>query len=274
MPFLRKIATGLLVIVISSVIFFLLVSDRKTKKEVLRPTLEALGEKLFAAVQPDSAKDDLQRDYQDFVKQAEAKEIKPEEIEKIAADILNLSIRDSMISSKDARKILAFREKTPPLPLSHDDMTARDPSAPKTVPWGKRLKPPLYEMNEEELAERLQKMHEVERKLQHITINIKREKNALPHDYLVFKADSGLVVKVDMEVKKLLQEKDRLLAQQLSELEKKKWLQWQDAMKEKQAQIEAKNDSLHKKQMQSEPSHEKKLRTEYYFSYPHKREQR
>ncbi|MBN2356687.1 hypothetical protein JXO59_11290 [candidate division KSB1 bacterium] len=270
MLFLRKLAAGLLVVVVSSAIFFLLVSDKTTKKNVLRPTLESLGEKLFAAVRTDSSKENLQKNYLDFVKKAEAREIKPEEIEKIAADILNLSIRDSMISSKEAMNIFTLRPDTEVLPPMQMDYPSSYEKRSIIVKPEKTTKP-AYDISQEELAERLKKMHEVENKLQKISILIKKNKN-IPSDFLYFKADSGLVVEVNFELKKLLEEQDRLLAEQFQELEKKKWLQWQEAIKEKKALAAMIEDSLDHAKNNNEAAIEKEIRVDR-DSFRHPREE-
>ena len=53
MHWLQKSAMAFFVLSLSSLIFFILISDRQTRNSVLRPTLEALGEQLFAAVGDD-----------------------------------------------------------------------------------------------------------------------------------------------------------------------------------------------------------------------------
>lgn len=87
MHWLQKSAMTFFVLFLSSLIFFILTSDRQTRNSVLRPTLEALGEQLFAAVGDDVDKEQLRAGYREFVREAEEQQIDSARVEKIAADM-------------------------------------------------------------------------------------------------------------------------------------------------------------------------------------------
>ncbi len=227
MQWLQKGATTFFVLALSSLIFFVLTSDKQTRQQVLRPTLEALGEQLFAAVQDDVGKERLQAKYQIFVDEAEQQAIAPERVEKVAAGILNLHSRDSLISSADALKLLEETHAAPaeagsavPGPARGGDHAAvgfkieRIPPAP----WSK-----------EEMARRLKAMQELQKQMEVLAREQKRHPD-WERPYHFQPSDSGLRVTVDARLRDVLTGSDSVLVVQLHDLEKKRWLRWGGSM--------------------------------------------
>ena len=93
MHWLQKRAMAFFVLSLSRLIFFILVSDRQTRNSVLRPTLELLGEQLFAAVGDEIGKEQLRADYREFMREAEEQAIDSAKVEKIAVDFWRLKSR-------------------------------------------------------------------------------------------------------------------------------------------------------------------------------------
>jgi len=238
MTILRKLAAGVLVVALSSAIFFLLVSDKTTKRNLLRPTLEILGKQLFASVREDSGREALERNYDEFIRKAEASEIDQKHAEEIAARILNLSVRDSVISTKEAMRILA---PEPSVSVRKD--TA--PAPPGSAGGKFQILPPMVTkpFDKQEFEERLKAMINFQRQLSEAAKEAKLSGKAQKALYK-FQADSGLVVQFDYDALHLLEQEDRLLADQVHELEKKKWLQWQYELDQAKKRQQIVQDSL------------------------------
>jgi hypothetical protein len=231
MHWLQKGATSLLVIALSSIIFFVLISDKQTRKSVLRPTLEALGEQLFAAVRDDSQKGQLEENYKDFVRSAEMQEIDSQDVEKVAAKILNLSSRDSVISSRDAMQLLADIAEAAPEVASTDSAKNVNESAQASIRAKtgfriSRIAPPSW--SKEDLAARLKAMQELQHQMAHLSRD-SSFKGKARQKYRFQPSDSGLRVFVDVKMLDSLTPRDSLLESKLRELEKKQWLEWRHA---------------------------------------------
>ncbi|HNW58141.1 MAG TPA: hypothetical protein PKI62_00525 [bacterium] len=225
MQWLQKGAITVFVLALSSLIFIVLTSDKKIRQQVLRPTLEALGEQLFAAVQDDVEKDRLEARYKTFVDEAEEQAIAPEKVEKVAARILNLRSRDSVISSADALKMLDEAHAAP----APDDPAAmirgrEVPHASSGFQIGtERLTPSTW--SKEEMARRLKAMQEFQKQMELLSRKQEKQKE-WESRYHFQPSDSGLRVMVDLKLRDALVGRDSLLIMQLRDLEKKRWLRW------------------------------------------------
>ena len=233
---LKRFTLGLLVLALSSSIYFLFVSDKKMKQSLLRPTLEAMGSQLFAAVQDDEEKKVLKEEFDKFIVKAENEEIPPEEIEKVAAKILNFGTRDTVISSRAAKNIFALSSDyaimqpfmMPEATTFVDDGElpgARDSQPPpiKSPPSERMRK---RDMGKKELAERLKNLHQFQIILKQYA---QSDTSLQPlRGRIFFQADSGLQVVIDANVKQIPEMHKRLEIQRhIRELEREKLLRWQ-----------------------------------------------
>ncbi len=226
MHWLQKSAMAFFVLSLSSLIFFILISDRQTRNSVLRPTLEALGEQLFAAVEDDVDKEQLRAGYREFIREAEEQQIDSARVEKVAAEILNLSRRDSLISSRDALRILEKAQMAvviPAAPPATKQAQVRDPDRERHTWIAGRSLPPSWD--KEEMAVRLKAMQEFQRQMDRIARESAQLKT-LEERYRFQQTDSGLRVLMDSQVVETLAKRDTLMWRKLRELEKKQWLMW------------------------------------------------
>ncbi len=246
MNWLRRVGLSLLVLGISTAIFVLMISDKETKKEILRPTLEALGTQLFAAVREDSQKGELEKNYQIFVTQAEAQEIPAEKVERVAAQILNLGNKDSLISSTEA---LAFLMAETPTRVMRIDSLERGTVAVAPAPPAKRsaiafkAPPKVYKVSADELAIRLRDLHSFQREMKRLA-QAPEKRHLIRQRYYFFPTDSGLTVHVDAALREDLPENDADLARKFAELEKKRWLKWDEQQRQLEGRHFMNEDSL------------------------------
>ncbi|NLP09817.1 hypothetical protein GX408_05390 [bacterium] len=223
MQIIRKIMFAGLVLALSTAIYALLVDLRGIKRSVLRPTLDELGARLYAAVAEDAEKEALKRRYAEFVRKAERQEIPSPQIERMAADILNLSAADSVVSSRDALSLLFM-----PPPAFAAEPSGKPNDIP---PPGADIRihintPPQARPDVDELADRLQRLqtfHDEYKKW----AQKDRAYRALRSSF-AFTADSGLRVMVNPKLKTYMdRESFEVMNRELASLERKQLLVWQ-----------------------------------------------
>jgi hypothetical protein len=228
MQTVKRIALGLLVLLMSTGIYMILVDSKGLKKSVLQPTLEALGNQLFAAVAEDDEKATLKNRYSEFVRQAVKQEIPTQQIEKVAAGILNLSMEESTLSSQDALHLLFL----PPAVSAAGIGAGVSELPPVTdladIPGFRVGKSTgrVVRIDPDELAQRLERMKTFHDEYKKIA-----QKNHLFHQlrtHLMFSADSGLRVLINDDVKVMIKsDQFKDISREFADLEKKQLVRWQ-----------------------------------------------
>jgi len=103
---LKKIGFFLVTIMITAAIFWLVFIDKESQQDVLDYSLGLLGEKLLAMVPEGEEKGPVKKLYQDFMQKAKQQQVAPEQMEGMAATILNLSNMDTVVTAGEAEAIL------------------------------------------------------------------------------------------------------------------------------------------------------------------------
>jgi hypothetical protein len=221
MSMVKKLGTAVVVLLISSVVFYIFVKDEQFKNDLLRTTLSAFGEQLLAMVPASEEKVVLEKKYQDFLQQTDKNKIPEEKIEKVAAAILNLSNQDTVITAKDAIAALDFNALEEPPgtsvaleapPIERDTHRNEDKSVSMTP----------FRYDRERLAKRLSQMKELDFQINCLSPSIPTK------DKILFTADSGLRVTLSTELKTAINsEKCPTLEKYVQNLESQKLLVWQ-----------------------------------------------
>jgi len=170
----------------------------------------------------------LRRLYDDFKRKAENQEVPPEEIERVAATILNLANRDTLISADAAISALALAPDEP-AERSAGYGEARPTRPPKAaLPWPKTSNKGA---DWKAMAERLKSMHELNFEYQQCVQN---DSSFKPFKHQIFfLADSGLRVALGVEMQEAIERAEaQRLRTNIEDLEQKKWVFW-----EKQAEL-------------------------------------
>ena len=172
----------------------------------------------------------LRTRYEQFLEQSSKEEITHGDIEKVAANILNLTTQDTIITAGlalsafniglDTVSTIAI---TPMLPPPKRRMTLRPPVPAKKEPDGKIE---FTELRREKLAEQLMKLHE-------LSIHLKEIGNQKEvQEQLVFLADSGLKVALSMDLPALIPETAlKELNEKLHMLELGEMVEWRKDMR-------------------------------------------
>ena len=236
MDALKKIGLFLVTIALTLFIFWLVFLDKESKSDVLEYSLNLLGDKLMAMVPENSDKSSVKNLYDSFVKQAKAKEVAPEQVEYVAANIFNLSNLDTTLTPAQAKAILKYslaapmklerlsnRPETSVVPSSEKASVSlvEAPDSPKSFPQQKW----------DDLGIRIQELNKMNDKLKYAMrehAHEMREKHLQMH----YRIDKGLRVTIDPQLKeKFRHKKYRRLSRELRKMEDKELVEWRKNFK-------------------------------------------
>lgn len=220
MALFKKTLVTIFVLAVSITIFYFLVNDQGLKANILRTTLDLFGKQLFALVPDGEQKEKLQLLYGNFMHKAETDQVPPEEVERVAATILNLTNQDAPIPADAAISALAFSFSDLPSPPGDAVFPA-----PKPETWTTGWRRTWEKHDHRELAERLRSMNDFNFQVRQV---FPKDSVRQVKQQFFFVADSGLCVAMDVEMqRKLAQEKAEKLLQSINEMDKKNWVLWQ-----------------------------------------------
>lgn len=212
-------------------IFYFLVKDQKVKTDILRTTLELFGEQLLDTVPGGEPKLVLQQKFDDFLQKADKDDIAPEYIEQVAANILNLTTMDSVVSidmalgAFEVEPEFLTAPKLPPSPeLKKLEISERPLKIFKKNRQGELL---LEKPERDELARQLRDLHELSLHIRKTSKHDSAYKDV--QNQLLFLADSGLKVAMSIELKETIPKEALVeLQKKLQRLERDKMVEWRE----------------------------------------------
>lgn len=173
MYFLKKIVIGSFVLLASAGIFYMLINDQSMKDDILRTTLETLGQRVLALVPEDANKAELQRKVSSFINRAGNNELSEKQIQATAASILNLSLDEKQATPEAIEAVMEARMDT--IPRLQHSKNAAD-----------------YSVDKRELAAQLQQMMTLQLEIKQMSAKDSLAQRISSN--VVFSADSGLQV--------------------------------------------------------------------------------
>ena len=174
MYFLKKILAGSFVLLASTAIFYILINDQSMKDDILRTTLETLGQRVLAMVPEGANKAELQHKVNEFINRAGNNELSRQQIQSTAASILNLSLDENQATPEVIKAVMEAHLDTIPLPPPRARI---DPDHP---------------LKKRELAVQLKQMMTLQDEMKRMSFE---DSPALRiSNNVVFSADSGLQV--------------------------------------------------------------------------------
>ena len=168
--------------------------------------VEFLGEKLVNLVPKEQEKQEVAQIYEDFKNKVREKKIKPENVEQIAAAIINLSNTNDTLSLAEAEKLMQMALIEIPLPSDAPEIV--DHPEPTPEEW-------------EDLNERLSTVYKLDERLTDQEIISKKT------PAIKYRVDENLNIIIDSKVRPDLENEEVLLR-----LEEDKRLIWMDNMEE------------------------------------------
>jgi hypothetical protein len=220
-----------LIIIFSMSIYFIM---QKINGESINHYLDFLGGKLMAVISEDKKKEEVAQLYDKFKQQVEEKKVAPGQVEKLAAEILNL---ENLDDSLRLHKVQETMESALNVPLPDETKMTGNPGYSDP---GTSTPHPEDEQKWRELGEHLKRVYNFEKKL----AEKKNQKELI--DRQLFQYDSNLQVIIDSQLRSdLLRKSDQAMVKAIKELEKQKWLVWKDNYERQlQEQMNVLQDSM------------------------------
>jgi hypothetical protein len=219
MKSLKKLGFFVITLVLTAFIFWLIFMDKQSKTDALDYTLGLLGDKLVAMIPNESGRKSVQEKFGDFVKQAKEQKVSPEQVEHVAANILNLSNAETELTSEQAEAVMDLSLATP-LITSQGDCEIEVPSPPP---------PPEKWQN---LEKRIQYVYEFNDKMREAIKEDSENKSRLAEQYHI-QVQNGLIMAMheNMKIKFSNMEADKL-QDKLKQLEEDQIVIWHKKQKD------------------------------------------
>jgi len=218
MNFIKKILFAVLVLMISSLIFLIVVNDHEIKNDLLGKTLESFGQQLYAMVPDGPEKEVLKVRFQEFINKAEQQEIPSDQIEQVAASILNITSHNKEVNAKQVLTELALdsvlQKTITRSPGKSGSPAMKRPRRLFSLPFFRRK-----EEKNTELAKRLREMYDFHKSLSRLKLNKKLPPSL--YNGVIFMADSMMRVAMSEDFKKAIAEQSlQSLKMQIEMMEK------------------------------------------------------
>lgn len=203
-----------LIFIFSMSIYFIV---QKIDTENINHYLDFLGSKLMAVIPENKNKEELTQLYDQFKQQVEEKKVTPGQVEKLAAEILNV---ENLEDSLRLHKVKETMQLALNIPIPGETKITVNQGQPDPDTY---LPSPEDGKKWQELGDHLKKVYIFEKNLK------EKEKQKELVNRRLFQYDSNLQVIIDSQLRmELLRNSDREMVKVLKELEKQKWLVWKD----------------------------------------------
>jgi len=205
----RELTFSLMVIFVIAIgIYWLMV---ELQKDYLNYYVTLLGDKLIELVPESSEKRTLMALFDNFKEQVENQDVTPEQVEKVAAGILNISNLKDSISVEEAKAVLELAELYPK--SDANNRTAR--VGVRSATRNNRDS----ELRWRELGERLESIYKLDQTMKTVPDSVK----------FIYRFDDRLNIIIDTHVKLAMdQKKHGKMITEIRQLEKEKAVIWQE----------------------------------------------
>ncbi len=137
---LKRIMGGLIVLIISSTIFYLLLQDQEVKDDIMSSTLKLFGDELLAMVPEGEERDALEKRISEFITKVENRELTEDQVKMTFARGMNLQLAQEKPTLQEIEALWETPE---------DTSRPQPPAVPEPKRW------PSEDWNDEYLAHRM-----------------------------------------------------------------------------------------------------------------------
>ncbi len=179
MEFFKKLFVGAFVLLVSAAIFYFFINDEKMKDDILRTTLETLGNEVLALAPDSESKSRLEKQFNDFLSKVGNNELSEAQIQTTAASILNLKMEPEQATPEIIEAVLEV----------HIDSASIKPGSEFERPES---------LNRKKLAGQIKQMMQFQEEMAKMsnTDSLVRE----IRERVIFSADSGLKIWVSPQI--------------------------------------------------------------------------
>ena len=217
---LKKLGFFIVTLVLTAFIFWLIFMDKQSKTDALDYTLGLLGDKLVAMIPNESGRKSMQEKFGDFVKQAKEQKVSPEQVEHVAANILNLSNAETKLTTEQAQAVMDFSLATPFITSQSECETEASCTIPSSKKW-------------QNLEKRIQYVYKFNDKMREAIKEDSENKSKLAEQYHI-QVQNGLIMAMNENMKaKLSKMEGDKLQHELKQLENDQVVIWNNEQKNK-----------------------------------------
>ena len=214
---LKKIGFSLVVLILTTAIFWLVFLDKQSKHDVLEYSLSLLGDDLMAMVPEAADKKPVQELYDRFLQKTRQGKVEPKQVEYVAANIMNLSNAETEITPEQAEAILQLSLSSPVrIERIVDDSleSIMEPyfSSEQRKSLGERIKT-IYEFN-----------NDMKGYMEDYTANQEKRQGQIK-----YRIEGDLKIAIDNDLKEEFDRKKfKRMAKELKQLEKERIVEWKE----------------------------------------------
>ncbi|NQT26782.1 hypothetical protein HQ585_15610 [candidate division KSB1 bacterium] len=245
----RNIGFILIILISASGIIYFFSSEHEVQQNVLDFSLNLMGDKLFAMVPEGSGKDELNELYKGFKQRALDGIVPVEQVEIVAANVLNVSNTETELTSEQAKGILNTAVLPQIASASAQPSTGLRPPEPvlpevhKTQPHPEPVRPDSKKL--EELGERMKTMFDFNEDMLATVFKDPAKRSDIVKQ-MRYQAQNGLKLVMDAEFKEHLHGKEsEKTVKGFERMEQEDLLEWQENLAEEMAkQAEARMEEM------------------------------
>ena len=218
---------GFFLLLMAAALVMVIVRQQLASEESVTQYLDNLGDKLFALVPEGNEKASLVGLYDQFLQSVAARQTSPEEIESVAATILNCTNSEDSLLARDAESLLLMAMAAPSLPAAKRAGQSAENIAPtyRTQPPGKQV---YSRRSYQALQKKLNRILRLQVELQTAT-GAGAALVAANDSLLTIRYEQGLQVALDPKLKSVIERRRYArLADDIATMEREKMLVWQN----------------------------------------------
>lgn len=202
------------------------------RESALEASLGFIGDKLLALVPDGENKQNLAALYNDFKQQVLDRKIAPQQVEQVAASVLNLTQSEAQLTPEQAESVLRFSFLIPSAAFAMPVDTSSLPGFAPTAQVMPAAVPSVPLTSLDSLGERLKSACEFEKKYR-VLVATRPEAQPPPRPFMRFRADDGLRLDIDVNLEAHLPPAEReQLKRELRQLEKERRVVWKENFSE------------------------------------------
>ncbi|NOZ60987.1 MAG: hypothetical protein GXO74_04855 [Calditrichaeota bacterium] len=233
---IQKILFFIVSVALTFFIYWLVFLDKESKSNALDYSINLLGERLLGMVPDSLGKSSVASLYNNFARKVNQREIPPEQVEKVAANILNLTNLDTVLTPAVAAAALNLSTaKTNIAAREKNGQSERQIGMPANI-----QAPPSSAREWEKLGAKLKEMYQVNQEISDVSRQRKATMPAAVSPPILFHFNKQIRLAVDPAfLKQLEAARDEKLLAKLKKLEKANLLDWAPEVKSNLAEVRA-----------------------------------
>jgi len=236
----KNIGFFVVVIIITAGLYWGVYMDKESKQDTLNYALQLLGNDLMAKIPDSPQKAPVVQMFDDILKKTRNREIEQEQVEYLAANLLNIQNVDTTFTPEQVEAILRISLNSPlkiERPAEVTTECNEKSTRPERVVIVEKIADPSSLPDWEQLGERIRQMYDFNEK-----IRSQFDHQDELREKIYFRVERDLLLSIDLNLKdRLIDKKFKQLAEEMKLLEKEHAILWEENI---QCEIEQEQQAL------------------------------